>query len=121
MNRLEKAASNRVLMLEYVTNNPGATKSAIMEHTGMTMPQLNVAIMALSEYIYVVTVGSGPTRFATCYMKNKLDPENKPTIQGARVVNAGKILLRKYGYASPPLRKREHRGISSAMEGSIYD
>jgi hypothetical protein len=108
-------------MLEYLKNHPGATKPEIIASTGMTPQQLNVAILALSEYMYVVTVGSGPTRFATCYLTNILDPENKPTIIGARVVNAGRLLFKKYGYISPPLRKAEHRGISSGMGGTVYD
>ncbi len=121
MNRLEIAALNRVNMLEYLKDHPGATKTAIIAHTGMTIQQLNVAIMALYEHMRVVTVGSGPKRFATCYLINKDEPSNQPTIAGARVVHAGKLLFKKYGYISPPLRKSENRGVSSGMGGTIYD
>ena len=108
-------------MIEYLTNHPGATKIAIMANTGMTLHQVNCSVMALYESVRLVLIGKGPTRIGTYYLRHDDAPIKVATIKGARVVHAGRLLLKKYGYASPALRKSENRGVSSGMGGTIYD
>lgn len=121
MNRQERTSRNREFVLDYIGSNEGCTKEEMKAKFGLSRCQLNVIIYSLKDEIRLVLVGSKRHRIGTYYINDGEEPlakyQMKPTIDGARIVNAGDILRKKYGYKSPELKKREFKGIGSAMGG----
>lgn len=121
MNRQERTSRNREFVLDYIGSNEGCTKEEMKEKFGLSRCQLNVIISSLKDEIRLVLIGGQKTRIGTYYINDGEEPsaryQMKPTIDGARIINAGDILRKKYGYKSPELKKREFKGIGSAMGG----
>lgn len=119
MTRLEQTARNRELILDYISSNEGCTKVTMMETFALSINQMNNILHSLSGEIRLMLVGSQKTRVGTYYISDGEQTnhyQTKPTIEGARVIHAGDILRRKYDYRSPELRKKEFKGVGSAME-----
>jgi hypothetical protein len=119
MTRLEQTARNKDLILDFISSNEGCTKLQMMETFALSINQMNNILHSLSGEIKLMLVGSQKTRVGTYYISDGEQTyhyQTKPTIDGARIVHAGDILAKKYGYKSPDLRKSEHRGVGSAME-----
>jgi hypothetical protein len=104
-------------MMRYIEDNPGCTKAMIVAGVPMTIHQVNNSFMLLRSGIKSVMIGKGGGRTGTYYA---VEAQMKPTLLGARIVNAGDIMRNKYGVLSPDLRKMAHTGISSYMEGVCY-
>lgn len=119
MTRLEQTARNRELILDYISSNEGSTKVTMMETFALSINQMNNILHSLRGEIRLMLVGSQKTRVGTYYISDGEQTnhyQTKPTIDGARVIHAGDILRRKYDYRSPELRKKEFKGVGSAME-----
>lgn len=119
MTLLERTNRNKQLIYEFIVCNEGCTKVTMMTVFGLSKNQLNNCLNALKGDIQLVLIGSQKRRIGTYYLADGEQPhhyQTKPTIDGARIVHAGDILAKKYGYKSPDLRKREYKGVGSAME-----
>ena len=114
---MRKLTELRLNMMSYIEENPGCTKEMIMSGVGMTIHQVHNSFTHLRSSIKSVMIGNGHGRTGTYYAE---EAEIKPTISGARIVNAGDLLRKKYGVLSPDLRKLAHTGSSSYMEGVCY-
>lgn len=118
MTRLEKTDRTRQCVYNYISEHEGCTKLAIRGVFGLSKNQLDYCLSELKSKIRCVTIYSGRVRAATYYISEGEPPQSDiivPTIKGARVVQAGKLLLEKHGYTSPELRKVGHSGIGSSM------
>ena len=123
-NRKLQTATNKDLILDYVRNNEGCTKQQMMERFCLTINQMNNILHRSKPSIALVLTGSQISRIGTYRVRTDEDIERfvvKPTIEGARIVHAGDLLAKKYGYKSPELRKPAKVTIQSGMGGSVYD
>jgi len=123
-NRKLQTATNKDLVLDYISNNEGCTKQQMMEKFSLSINQMNNILHRLKPSIALVLTGSQISRIGTYRVRTDEDIERvvvKPTIAGARVIHAGDLLAKKYGYKSPELRKPAKVTIQSGMGGSVYD
>lgn len=102
------------LIVDYVAAHPGCSKEMIVTGTGLTVHQVNNRLVKLREEVQTVITGKGCGRTGTYYVGSE-------SHTGGRIVHAGDLLRKKYGVASPELRKMEHSGVRSYMEGNGYD
>ncbi len=119
MTLLERTQKNKQLIYEFISENEGCTKVIMMEAFGLSINQLNNCLNALKGEIHLLLIGSQKRRIGTYYLadgEQTYHYQTKPTVDGARIVHAGDILAKKYGYKSPDLRKKEYKGVGSAME-----
>ena len=119
MTLLERTHRNKQLIYEFISCNEGCTKATMMTVFGLSINQLNNCLNALKGDIHLLLIGSQKRRIGTYYIADGEQPyhyQTKPTIDGARIIHAGDILAKKYNYKSPDLRKREYKGVGSAME-----
>jgi hypothetical protein len=119
MTLLERTQKNKQLIYEFISENEGCTKVTMMEAFGLSKNQLNNCLNSLKGEIHLLLIGSQRHRIGTYYLADGEQPhhyQTKPTIDGARIIHAGDILAKKYGYKSPDLRKKEYKGVGSAME-----
>ena len=104
-------------IVDYISDHPGCSKGMIVAGTNLTIHQVNNRLVKLKGVIQSVMIGKGGGRTGTYYVG---EPKIK-TPTGGRIVHAGDLLRKKYGVASPELRKMEHSGVRSYMEGNGYD
>ena len=106
---------NRDTLIRYITKHGGTDKTSMIAGTGLTVHQVNSALINLRDEVHTELRGRGRGRTGTYYIKTvTLFVAGK--IANARVVRAGEILRRKYNYRSPELKKSAQNTIKSAMD-----
>jgi len=136
------AREKRVIILCYIKKHEGTDKAGILKGTGLTMSQVNSALMQLKDEVHTTIVGRGGGRTGRYHTRAsilqaavvgklvgvRLAREEEVMrakygylapglrIVGARVVKSGDIINAEYGCTSPDLKKAPRNAVKSAME-----